>query len=401
LVASTNFNKLWIGQSISLLGSALTGFALPTLAILVLHANALQVGALSALQIIPFPVLGLFVGVLADRYSRRRIMIAADLVRFAVLATVPLAAYFHALGMAQLYGVAVASGIASAFFGITYQSYLPVIVPREQLPDANVKLEFSNSGSSMAGNALGGALVQLIGASSAIAFDAVSYLASVASLFAIRAEEPKHAGPALSVRQALAEIREGIILVFRSPDLRWILGATATVNFGIGVITAVFLIYAYRVLHLQPGLLGLVEGLGEIGFVGALLAARVRKRFGLRVTLIGSLLLGGLASTIMLAGMLAAPYVMIFLNSAIVAIMVPIYNVNQISYRQALVDVRMQGRLNATIRTFVWGSMPFGAVAGGYLGTRIGAPLTIAVGALFSICSAAWLLPLRERSTAN
>lgn len=371
-------------------------FALPTLAVLVLHATALQVGALSALQTLPFPILGLFVGVLADRFSRRRIMIAADVVRFVVLISVPVGAYAGVLGMPQLYAVALLTGIASAFFGISYQSYLPVIVPADKLTDANTKLEFSNSGAAMAGNALGGALVQWLGAPLAIAADACSYIASVGSLLLIRAPEPVHEGPALSMRQTVVEMREGIHLVFDSSDLRWILGATAMTNFGGGMINAVFLIYAYRILHLKPGLLGLVDGLAEIGFVGALLSTRLRRAFGLRATLIGALLVGSTGAASMLAAMLGVPYVVLFVASAIVAISIPIYNVNQVSYRQALVDVRMQGRLNATMRTFVWGTVPLGAVAGGYLGTLAGAPVTIAAGALVSAGAAAWLQPLSE-----
>ncbi len=119
----SDFSKLWAGQTVSLLGTALTMFALPTLAVLVLHATPVQVGALSALQTLPFPILGMFVGVLADRMSRRKIMIVADAVRFAALATIPLTAAFGVLTLPQLYAVSLITGCASAFFGITYQSY--------------------------------------------------------------------------------------------------------------------------------------------------------------------------------------------------------------------------------------------------------------------------------------
>src|SRR5690242_9349416 len=107
-------------------------FALPTLAILVLHATPVQVGALTALQTLPFPILGMIVGVVADRVPRRRIMIVADVARFVTLAWVPIAALAGILEITQLYAVALISGTASAFFGIAYQSYLPVIVPAEK-----------------------------------------------------------------------------------------------------------------------------------------------------------------------------------------------------------------------------------------------------------------------------
>ncbi|MDQ2680908.1 MAG: MFS transporter [Candidatus Eremiobacteraeota bacterium] len=396
----SDFNKLWVGQSVSLLGSALTTFALPSLAVLVLHATAVQLGILTALQTLPFPILGMFVGVLADRLSRRKIMIVADLVRFALLATIPLSAWLGVLQMPQLYAVSLLSGIASAFFGITYQSYLPAVVPTERLTDANMKLEFSNSGSNMAGNALGGLLIQTIGAPAAIAVDAFSYVISVLTLAQIRTPELPHDGPRLTLQQGIAEMREGLKIVFHSSDLRWILGGTATTNFGGAMIGAVNLIFAYRILHLQPGPLGLVYGIAEIGFIGALLSTRVRMIFGLRATLAGSLFLGALGLAAMLFAQLGAPYIVLFASCAVVAISIPIYNVNQISYRQALVDLKLQGRMNATIRTFVWGTLPFGALVGGYLGGALGVQATIAIGAAICAGAALWLLPLRERPNA-
>lgn len=397
----SDFNRLWAGQTVSLLGSAVTVFALPTLAVLVLHATAVQVGALSALGTLPFPVLGMFVGVLADRLPRRNIMIVADVVRFAVLATVPITAAFGALHMPQLYTVALLNGTASAFFGITYQSYLPVVVAADRLTDANMKLEFSNSGANMAGSAVAGALVAWIGAAGAISLDALSYVVSITTLMQIRTPEAVHDGPALSARQAVREMQDGVRIVLRSSDLRWIAGATGTTNFGGSIVGAVALIYAYRILHLQPGLLGVVFGFAEIGFVGALFSVRVRERLGLRVTLMVSLLLAAAGVGGVLVAQLGAPYVALFLSSALTAIAVPIYNVNQVSYRQALVDVRMQGRMNATMRTLVWGTLPLGALVGGYLGGAVGIPATIAIGAALCCLAALWLIPLRERVPAG
>jgi predicted MFS family arabinose efflux permease len=393
----SDFNKLWAGQTLSLLGSAVTAFALPSLAILVLHATPIQIGALTALETLPFPVLGLFVGVLADRLPRRNIMIAADAVRFAALASIPVAAAFGVLRLPQLYGVALASGVGSAFFGITYQSYVPVLVAANRLTDANMKLEFSNSGSTMAGSAAAGLLVQWIGAAAAIATDAISYLVSIGTLLLIQKPEPAHQGPPLSVRQYALEMLEGLTIVFKSPDLRWIVGATATTNFGGAMVGAVSLIYAYRILHLQPGLMGVIYGFAEVGFVGALLSGRVRKVLGLRATLMSSLSLGAIGLASMLFARLGAPYAVLFVTSAIVAVSIPIYNVNQVSYRQALIDVRMQGRMNATIRTFVWGTLPLGAVVGGYLGTALGIPATIVAGAVVCAAATLWLIPMRER----
>lgn len=397
--AMSDFNKLWFGQTVSLLGSAITIFALPTLAVLLLHATAVQLGILAALQTAPFPILGLFIGVTADRISRRNIMIVADLARFIALSSIPITAVVHSLNMQLLYAVALVTGTASAFFGIAYQSYLPVIVKAEHLPDANAKLEFSNSGSAMAGMALAGAFVQWIGAAFAIAADAISYIISAVSLVAIKTREKSNKKMPFSLRQVRLEIVEGLQVVFRSTDLRWILYATAMSNFGGAIIMAVFFIFAYRTLHLQPGVLGVVDGIANLGFVGALFAARIRERVGLRATLASALLLAGLGSMGILLARVAAPYVVLFAQGALVAIAVPIYNINQISYRQALVAVELQGRMNATMRTFVWGTVPLGSLLGGYLGTSIGVTMTIACGGLASCLAALFVLPLHERDT--
>lgn len=394
----TEFQKLWAGQTVSLLGSALTSFALPTLAVLVLHATAPQVGAIAALQMLPFPVLGMLVGVLADRYSRRRMMLISDWVRFFVLAAIPIAALYGHLTLAVIYVVALVSGTASVFFGVAYPSYLPVIVPADELTDANAKLEFSNSGSQMAGNALGGILVQWLGAAVAIGVDAFSYLVSALSLSMIRKREPAHDGPRLTGQQCLREIGEGIRFVVASPDLRWVALTTATVNFGIGIVNAVILIYAYRILRLQPGWLGIAFGVAEIGFVGALFAARLRTRFGLRRVLIGAILFGAVGSGVNLLAPFGLPYVVLGVATAASAITVPIYNINQVSYRQALTDMRMQGRVNATIRTFVLGTLPIGSLVGGYLGSVVGVTQTIVIGTVLLGASALWLLPFRERA---
>lgn len=392
------FRKFWIGQTVSLIGNSITLFALPTLAVLMLHATPLQIGTLSALATLPFPLFGLFVGVWADRLPRRIIMLIADAVRALALLSIPLVAAFGHLQLGQLYAVALITGIGSAFFEITYQAYLPILVPRENLADANAKLEFSNSGAHITGNALAGGLIQFFGAPIAIAVDAFSYLASIASLAAIRTKEPAHSGPPLSPRQFLLELTEGVRVVTRSPDLRWLAGATGTTNLGAAIAGSVTLIYAYRLLHLQPGTLGLVFGLAELGFVGALLSQRVRRWLGLRRTLIVSLLLAAVGGSFMLLGMLGAPYVFIFLSSVFISVFVPIYNINQISYRQALVEHRLQGRMNATLRTFVWGTLPLGSLVGGYLGNLIGVPATIALGFAISALAVCWLIGFRERA---
>ncbi len=336
-------------------------------------------------------------GVLADRLSRRRILIAANVLRFGALASIPLAAYFDALTITQLYVVALISGIGSVFFSITYQSYLPSLIPTSQLTSANATLEFSNSGSQIVGSAIGGALVQWFGAALAIALDAVSYLASIVTLAMIRTKEEPRDSPPLSVKQIAIEMREGAVCALGSNDLRCIVSATTTANFGSAIGSSMSLLYAYRMLHLQPGVLGVALGFAAFGFVGALLSVRICKLLGLRTTLLASLLVLGFGQASILLAQIGLPYVVMFASCAIGSVVGTIYNVNQVSYRQGFVALCLQGRVNAAIRTIAWGIAPVGSLVGGLLGEFAGIRPTIAIGAVIAAAGTLWLLPMHER----
>lgn len=242
--------------------------------------------------------------------------------------TIPVTAYFRMLHVPQLYVIALGTGVCSAFFGITYQSYLPAIVAKEHLPNANVKLESSNSAANMAGISLAGLLVQGIGAATSIAFDAASYLVSVIFLTRIRVAEPKHERPTRSARQAFRKIVEGVRTVLDTRNLRWIAAATATSNFGGSIIGVVTLIYAYRGLQQQPGPIGDSYWESPRSAVGALVSTRIRDRFGLRATLFGALILTALGNACMLFAQVAFPYLALFVAAAIAAMAIPVYNVN-------------------------------------------------------------------------
>src|SRR5487761_1110333 len=189
-----DFLKLWTGQTISVIGSQVTVIALPTIAILQLHASAAEVGLLAAAQQIAFPVLALFAGVFADRLRRRPMMIAADCVRGLAILSVPVAAGFGVLSLVQLYIVALVLGVGTVLFDISYLAYVPSLVTRDELLEANTKLEVTFSASSLVGPSLGGVLIQLIGAAQAMFADAVSFVVSVVSIIWIRQpeESPRH-----------------------------------------------------------------------------------------------------------------------------------------------------------------------------------------------------------------
>src|ERR1700674_4126968 len=163
-----DFLKLWGGQGISELGSQVSQVALPTVAILLLHATPFQVGLLAAFEFLAFPVLGLFAGVWVDRLRRRRIMIACDLGRMLALASVPVAFAFSVLTIPQLYVVGLITGVGTVFFDVAYQSYLPSLISRTDLVEGNTKLQVTGSVAQMAGPALAGLLIQLVGPAPAL-----------------------------------------------------------------------------------------------------------------------------------------------------------------------------------------------------------------------------------------
>src|SRR6202165_4296686 len=368
------FLKLWFGQGISELGSQVSQLALPTVAILVLGATPFQVGLLAALETLAFPLLGLVAGVYVDRLRRRPIMIVCDLGRMLALASVPIAFGFNVLTMPQLYVVALITGIGTVFFDVAYQSYLPALIQRADLVEGNTKLQVTGSVAQMAGPALAGFLIQLVGSARAVAADAASFLISVVSLWWVRRPEPSPKPASESGRQGFwSEMLEGIRVVFGSPTIWKIAGSTSTWSLRSSVFFAVYLIFAYRVLHLSPGTIGVIFGAGAVGgLLGAFSASWVARRIGLGPTLFVTSVIGGLAGILIPIAQFGLAVPLLLAATVVVSFTNPVYNINQVSLRQAITPDRVQGRMNATVRTIIWGTMPIGAFIGGVIGKTYG-----------------------------
>jgi MFS family permease len=382
-----DFLKLWAGQTISVLGSEVTVLALPTIAILQLHAAAAQVGLLAGLQRLAFPVLALFAGVFVDRLRRRPLMIAADSLRAIAVLSVPLVAAVGALTLLQLYAVALVLGIGTVLFDIAYLAYLPSLVGRGDLLEGNTKLEVSFSVSRLAGPGLAGGLIQVIGAAQAMLADALSFVASVLAIVWIRQPKPPPADRAgLSV---VSEIREGLRLVFHDPILRSMALMLTVGAVGFHLAEPAFYLFAYRDLKLTPGLLGLVfaaTGLGAI--VGTTLVGTVTRWLGLGTTLAVTSLAVGLAFIGWPLALIGPPLPILMTLEFVVGVTDAIYNVSQVSLRQAVTPDRLQGRMTATLRTLFWGAWPLANLAGGILAGAIGAAPTIAIGGVVGMASA-------------
>jgi len=227
-----DFLKLWIGQTVDLFGGQVTDLALPTLAILLLHASVFQVGLLVALEFVGYPALGLIAGVWADRLPRRPIMLIANLGPMLALASVPIAYGLKALTIYQLFAVALLLGIFNVFFEVAYQSYLPALIDRQDLVEGNQKLELSHSASHVAGPALGGFLIQSVGAAWATISGAISLFLSSLAILAIRKREPRRLVVPAEGPDFRRELGDGITLVWRSPILRALTACSATQNIG-------------------------------------------------------------------------------------------------------------------------------------------------------------------------
>src|SRR3954452_5211830 len=216
-----DFLKLWGGQAVSRLGSQVSLLALPLIAITVLNATTFEVGLLSAAEFAPFIVVGLPAGVIVDRLSKRPILIVADVGRLLALASVPVAYELDLLTLGQLYAVAFVTGVLTVFFDVAYQSYLPVLVARDQLVDGNAKLSVSDSAATVIGPSVAGALIDLAGAALAVIADAVSFAISAVSLMLIRTPESppprRTAGEGAERPGMRAEIAEGLGYVLRHP----------------------------------------------------------------------------------------------------------------------------------------------------------------------------------------
>jgi hypothetical protein len=296
------------------------------------------------------------------------------------------------LSFAQLAIVALLAGVGTVFFEISYQSYVPVIVAIADLPRANARLEFTRSVAQIAGNGVAGLLISLIGAARAVALDASSFVVSIVSLLLIGTRETNAATGPSERATIVGDVREGLAFVFGSPVLRSIAGCTATSNVGASMLSAVLLVFAYRDLHLKAVTVGLIFAFANVGFIGALLATKCASRFGVGRTLATSIFIGCAAPLLLPLARLGMPIVVLYVVELLTTIAVPIYNINQISLRQTLVPPALQGRMNATIRTIVWGVMPLGALLGGVLGSAIGVLPTIVVAGLIGTSAVLWIV---------
>jgi MFS family permease len=397
LVHHHDFRQLWAGGGVSQLGVQLVGLAMPIMAVRVLDADELQMGLLGMCEMLAFLVVGLPAGAWVDRWRKKRVVIAGDLVRGLVLLSLPAAWMAGTLTMLQVYVVALVVGTATVFFDVAHQSYLPEIVPSAQIGEGNAKLMATQSTANIAGPAVGAALIRVVGAPFTIAATAVAMAASTVFIWRIRhVEEPPRADQRRPLR---VEIWEGLSFVLRQPLLRRIVMCTALSNFAAAVTSALLVLYVIRDLGLSEAALGLVFSVGSVGgLVGALVVTRVSRVLGEGRTMpVMALLTVPFAALTPLAAQLPA-IPALAVGAAGVSFGAVGYNVVQVSFRQRLCPRPLLGRMNASIRFIVWGVMPIGSFVGGVLGETVGVvpTLWLTVGGFLAAGLTVLASPLRD-----
>jgi MFS family permease len=383
-----DFNLLWAGLSVSLVGSELTAVALPLLAALTLHASALEMGAIAACGKLAFLVVGVPAGELADRVRRRPLIIAADLARASLLAVVVWLALTGSLSLVLVAAVAFLLAALSALFDVAHYSYLPWILGRDRLLRGNGRLQASYSVAESAGPGLGGVIVAAAGAAAALVVDAASFLASAFCTLAVPAQEPARE------RTSTDAVGAGIRVLLTNPLLRPIVAASAVATAGFDCALAVTILFLIHDLGLGAALVGLAFAARGVGAVpGALIADAAVRRLGLGHAIAGGWIVQGCGLLLLpcAAGPRSLALALIALSGVVAGLGETVGNVAQWSLRQATVPDELQARATGAHRTIVFGAGALGAIAGGVLGEAIGLRATLAFGAaVFLVASIAF-----------
>jgi MFS family permease len=385
------FRRFWIAQSVSLFGDQITLIALPLTAVLVLDANASQMGYLIAAELVPNLLVSLHAGAWVDRRGRRRqVMIVTDLGRAALIATIPLAYALDVLTIEQLYVVAFLAGTLTVFFYVANSAFFVATVPREDYIGANSLIYGSRAFSFVAGPSIGGLLVQLLKAPFALVVDAFSYLVSALYLLSISPEEPP------TEEAERGHVTQGVRYILGTDWIRASLLATATINFFNFVFHALFILYAVRSLHVSPGTLGLVLGVGAVGgLIGSVITGRLGRRMGIGPAFVFGCIL--FPAPLVLVPLAGGPHWLVLAMLGLAefgsGLGVMILDISAASIKAALVPDRLRSRVSGAYMVVNNGIRPVGALVGGLLGTAIGLRPTLWIASVGAIAGFLWLLP--------
>ena len=398
-----NFRKLWAGQSASLLGSQIAGIAVPLAAILVLDATAMQMGILAAMGGVP-ALIGIYLGVWVDRRRRAPIVVGADIGRAVLLGLVPVAYLFDFLTMNLLYAVAVGIGGLSMLFQIAYRSFLPSVVIRSQLVDANSKLELATAGTASVGPGAGGLLTQVLAAPIAVAFGSLMYVFSAILFRSMRVVEviaPSRNDSSGKSTSAFASIKEGFGFLRRNPVLIGIALSEATLVIFGAAWEAISLLFMVRELDFSPGMIGALASIGSVGlFAGSYISPRLSKKIGVGPSIGIALIVMSLSGFVLplAGGPTAAIYALVAVSEVAFLVGLVIYQVLQVSVRQSMTPDSLQGRITSIMVVSSRAAAPLGAITGGLVGQQVGLRESLLISSAGMGAAVFWLLYYRTWS---
>ena len=380
---NADFVRLLSGAVVSNFGTLVSNVALPFVAILTLDAGPAEIAALSLGGLVAGFLTGLVAGAWVDRLPRRPILIAADLVRAAVMISIPIAYWLDALVIEHLIVVSVLMSVCDVVFDVADNAFLPTIVETEHIPAANATLSASSSIAEFVGFSSAGLLVQSLTAPIAILVDSVSYLWSAVIISRIRKVEPP-VKTAEERQPVLREIVDGLGFVRRHATLLSLAGAELIMALSIEIVGTVYMLYVNQVLGFSPGALGVLFAVGGIGsLIGSALAGRITRRFGAGHALIGALIFVSLGQTsIAFAQEVSVIAVALLMVQQLTDAGWLYYEITSVSLRQVNAPNAWAGRVNGTFSTVSFGGSALGALIGGLLGERIGIRPTLVIGTL-------------------
>jgi MFS family permease len=368
-----DFVKFWTGETVSLFGIQVTYLALPLTAIYTFRASALEVGVLRFVQLAPYIGLALLFGVWADRHRKRPIMLWTNVIRMVLIGMIPVLHWAGVLNMPVLLVVACTVGIASVMFDVSWMPFVPAIVDPKHYVEANARMAFSTSASTVAGPGLAGALIAALGAPVTLIANSGSYLFSIVTLLLVRRREPDP--PARAERHVLQELRVGLSWVFGRPTLRWLAIGGFWANFSMVTVWTIFLLYGTYQLKFSAFTLGLIFTLASTGgLIGSLIAGRVMKWFPLGLTYFFSLsgLLLGPIVIVLAAGPRPVVVAMMILSFFITNFGLGIANVVVVTLRQTTTPMSLMSRMTACFRMLLYGGGAVGGLAAGLLADGLG-----------------------------
>lgn len=402
LIKNFNFRSLWIAQILSLVGTQVTIVALPIIAITLLNASTMQVGTLTAVAYLPFLLFGLPAGAWVDRISIKKLMVICDISRGFILLLIPLLYYYNLLNIPILFLVAFCNGVFTVFFDVGNQSFLPEILTKDELIEGNSKLASSYTTSQLVGPALAGFLVKLFSAPIAMFIDSISYFLSSIFIHKIKITKNKHTFITTeSSTKIITEIKEGLNFVFKNKYLKPMAISMSIANMFdlFGMIQTILPIYILTTLKLSPFEYGIILSLGNIGAIlGTIVNKHVLNKFDLGKVFAITSILPGISLLLLPLAKGAFSIYIIGLSLSLAGFNIAIFNINQISLRQSITPMQLMGRMNATIRFIIWGTVPIGAFLGGWLGENIGIRNTLFIAAIGSILSSIPILLSKNTS---